>query len=115
MHLITIHARVCERVNTGQTESTLFRSFARRNMAITEISVADSITRGYYYVVEWMCARARLYAFDAFVEIKGKSAMPIFRDASNGRSAGILWCRLVEKNTHYANARVIALSDFSQK
>lgn len=62
-------------------------------MAITEISIADSITRGYYYVVgrRYVCAsirvRAQLYAFDVFVEIKGKSAMPMFRD---GRSAGIL-------------------------
>lgn len=55
-------------------------------MAITEISVADSITRGYYYVVGRICTRAvcaRLYAFDAFVEIKGKSAdfaMPLMGD-----------------------------------
>jgi len=58
MHLITIRSGVCERVNAGQTSQTLFRSFARRNMAITEISVADSITRGYYYVDGWICASA---------------------------------------------------------
>lgn len=51
----------------------LFRSFAWRNMTITEISVADSITRGYYYVIRRMRERTRLYAFDAF-EIKGVSA-----------------------------------------
>lgn len=36
----------------------LFRSFAQRDMAITEISVADSITCDYYYVIRRMRACA---------------------------------------------------------
>lgn len=62
---------------------------------------------------ECVRVRSRFYAFDAFVEIKGKSAMPVFRDASNGRDQ--LEFYDVEKTSHYANARAITLSDFSQK
>lgn len=44
--------------------------------------------------VEW--ERARLYAFDAFVEIKGVSAnRRCFRDASNGRSWNFMMLALV--------------------
>lgn len=74
----------------SHTERVNALSFVRErwNMAITEISVADSITRGYYYRssvgVPCICrvfTRMRLHAFDVFAEIKGKSAM--FRDDSN--------------------------------
>jgi len=59
-------------------------------MLITEISAADSITHGYYYVIvtlrAYSCvracvrARARLRASDAFIEIKDNR--PTLRDAS---------------------------------
>lgn len=102
MHLITIpSARACacvrvhERVNTGQTSQP---SFARRNMAITEISVADSIIRGYYYGC-WVCTYVRTYvraSVSAIVFVlmhssRSKANRSSFPMPLMGGQAGILW------------------------
>lgn len=87
VHLITIDARVCERVN-GQTSQ---RSFVRLRGGIWPLPKLALPIRLHAVIITSLGERVRaprLCAFDAFAEIKGKSAM--FRRDSNGRSAEIL-------------------------
>lgn len=88
-------------------------------MAITEISVADSITCGYYYIVRGEYARVRSIVrclmhssrskanrrCRCFAVLLMEDQLEFYDADSSGK----------KKNTYYANARVIALSDFSQK